>query len=51
MAADGHSLSSFGRRSGPNAPGVAFVTGGARGLGNAMYLVKAWIPLDAHSKD
>lgn len=24
------------KRSGPNAPGVAFVTGGARGLGNAI---------------
>lgn len=23
-------------RSGPNAPGVAFITGGARGLGNAI---------------
>lgn len=27
---------SQGRRAGPNAPGVAFVTGGARGLGNAI---------------
>lgn len=26
----------MGRRNGPNAPGVAFVTGGARGLGNAV---------------
>lgn len=25
-----------GRRSGSNAPGIAFVTGGARGLGNAI---------------
>lgn len=25
-----------GRRLGPNAPGIAFVTGGARGLGNAI---------------
>ena len=26
----------MGRRQGPNAPGVAFVTGAARGLGNAV---------------
>ncbi|KAK3060111.1 hypothetical protein LTS18_009345, partial [Coniosporium uncinatum] len=26
----------MGRRSGPLAPGIAFVTGGARGLGNAI---------------
>ena len=34
--ADGHSKTSMTRRSGPNAPGVAFVTGAARGLGNAI---------------
>lgn len=26
----------MGRRQGPNAPGVAFVTGASRGLGNAV---------------
>jgi len=27
---------SLSKRSGPQAPGIAFVTGGARGLGNAI---------------
>lgn len=29
------------KRAGPNAPGVAFVTGGARGLGNAIAVAYA----------
>jgi len=31
-----HKSTSTTKRSGPLAPGVAFVTGGARGLGNAI---------------
>ncbi len=33
---NGNTETHLSKRSGPNAPGVAFVTGGARGLGNAI---------------
>lgn len=36
MGSVGQSSDDIAYRSGPNTPGVAFITGGARGLGNAI---------------